>query len=166
MNAGVNPPPGAAESHTMSAATAIKAPWTPEQVKQLNRYQASGMVHPFTCPNHPTANVLVATKAGWTCPTCNYTQDWASALMASREFIDDLNRFRDGLLAKASGETLGILEQTLDATRKGQVNLVQGERANPQLPSIKCPRCGKTSHNPNDIREGYCGHCHDWTTKR
>jgi predicted ATP-dependent serine protease len=26
-----------------------------------------------------------------------------------------------------------------------------------------CPRCGMTSHNPNDKREGYCGRCHDWT---
>lgn len=30
-------------------------------------------------------------------------------------------------------------------------------------PAITCPRCGMTSHNPNDVREGYCGHCHDWT---
>lgn len=26
-----------------------------------------------------------------------------------------------------------------------------------------CPRCGMTSHNPNDEREGYCGNCHAWT---
>jgi hypothetical protein len=30
-------------------------------------------------------------------------------------------------------------------------------------PSITCPQCGMTSHNPNDVREGYCGNCHDWT---
>jgi hypothetical protein len=29
--------------------------------------------------------------------------------------------------------------------------------------SITCPICGMTSYNPNDIREGYCGNCHDWT---
>ena len=29
--------------------------------------------------------------------------------------------------------------------------------------SITCPRCGMTSYNPNDVREGYCGNCHDWT---
>jgi hypothetical protein len=29
--------------------------------------------------------------------------------------------------------------------------------------SITCPRCLMTSYNPNDIREGYCGNCHDWT---
>lgn len=29
--------------------------------------------------------------------------------------------------------------------------------------SITCPRCGMTSHHPTDIREGYCGQCHDWT---
>jgi hypothetical protein len=29
--------------------------------------------------------------------------------------------------------------------------------------SFTCPRCGRTSQNPNDEREGYCGHCHQWT---
>lgn len=28
---------------------------------------------------------------------------------------------------------------------------------------VTCPRCGRTSYNPNDVREGYCGACHDWT---
>ena len=30
-------------------------------------------------------------------------------------------------------------------------------------PSFKCPKCGMVSYNANDIREGYCGMCHDWT---
>lgn len=30
-------------------------------------------------------------------------------------------------------------------------------------PSITCPDCKRTSYNPNDIREGYCGFCHAWT---
>lgn len=29
-----------------------------------------------------------------------------------------------------------------------------------QPESIKCPRCGRTSHNPHDVRERYCGACH------
>lgn len=29
--------------------------------------------------------------------------------------------------------------------------------------SITCPVCGATSHNPNDVSNGYCGNCHDWT---
>jgi ribosomal protein S27AE len=29
--------------------------------------------------------------------------------------------------------------------------------------SITCPRCGRTSWNANDVREGFCGACHDWT---
>jgi len=29
--------------------------------------------------------------------------------------------------------------------------------------SFTCPRCGAASWNPADIREGYCGRCHDWT---
>ena len=34
-----------------------------------------------------------------------------------------------------------------------------------EQPSITCPVCGMTSYNPNDIREGYCGNCHDWTSE-
>lgn len=30
-------------------------------------------------------------------------------------------------------------------------------------PTFTCPRCGMTSHNPTDVRERYCGNCHDWT---
>ena len=26
-----------------------------------------------------------------------------------------------------------------------------------------CPCCGRVSHNPNDVRERYCGACHWWT---
>jgi len=29
--------------------------------------------------------------------------------------------------------------------------------------SFTCPRCGKTSHNPNDEKNGYCGSCHAFT---
>jgi ribosomal protein L37E len=32
------------------------------------------------------------------------------------------------------------------------------------MDSITCPVCGRTSYNPNDIKEGYCGNCHDWTS--
>lgn len=34
-------------------------------------------------------------------------------------------------------------------------------RANDE--SFTCPLCGKTSYNPDDVREGYCGACHEWT---
>lgn len=26
-----------------------------------------------------------------------------------------------------------------------------------------CPRCSRTSHSPDDAREGYCGACRAWT---
>jgi hypothetical protein len=35
----------------------------------------------------------------------------------------------------------------------------------PAVPHFTCPVCGCTSYNPHDIREGYCGNCHDWTRK-
>lgn len=64
----------------------IRAPWTPEQVAALNRFQAEGGMHPFTCGNdHATdALHLVAHEDGWHCwlPDCDYRQDWAHAFMA------------------------------------------------------------------------------------
>jgi hypothetical protein len=33
----------------------------------------------------------------------------------------------------------------------------------PDPPSFTCPRCGRTSHNPADVAEGYCGACHAFT---
>ncbi len=60
----------------------LKAPWTPEQVEALNRYQSSGFVHEFTCGgDHPGSRVLLATTEGWRCPTCDSRQDWAHRAM-------------------------------------------------------------------------------------
>lgn len=70
------------------------APWSTDEVASLNEYQLSGAFHPFTCgPCRDTLDVreddgswndrlLVATTAGWVCPTCDYTQDWAHTFMA------------------------------------------------------------------------------------
>lgn len=53
----------------------IESPWSDEQVAGLQRWQSYGFVHEFTCLNGHGA--LVPTKAGWTCPHCIYTQNWA-----------------------------------------------------------------------------------------
>lgn len=86
----------------------ITAPFTPAQVDQLNQYQTgidsihSG--HPFTCSNRSDGmvfldgkdddskaahgkeggdrGILIATEAGWVCPYCGHTQDWAFDSMA------------------------------------------------------------------------------------
>jgi hypothetical protein len=68
----------------------IKAPFTPEQVEGLNRWQAADHAHPFTCRSGRRTDsshldgegVLVATERGWHCPFCDYTQDWAHDFMA------------------------------------------------------------------------------------
>ena len=54
-----------------------EAPWAPEEVAALNAWQADGRFHPYTCGDCGAA--LVATEAGWSCPTegCTYAQAWA-----------------------------------------------------------------------------------------
>lgn len=64
------------------------APWTPEQVENLNRYQKSGVFHEFTCGNDRTDvnhldgnGTLIATTEGWHCPYCDYKQVSAHEFM-------------------------------------------------------------------------------------
>jgi hypothetical protein len=72
----------------------IFAPFTDEQVVQLNRYQTAGRMHPFTCggEQHHGGPTLTATPEGWVCPdqACTYTQNWAHAFMADKDAVDSL----------------------------------------------------------------------------
>jgi hypothetical protein len=58
-----------------------KAPWTEDEVKSLNDYQVSGVMHPFTCGTKDCGGLLLARQDGWHCPDCDYTQDWAHEWM-------------------------------------------------------------------------------------
>lgn len=55
------------------------APFDPEEVRSLNAYQGSGVMHEFTCPQR---SPLRATTEGWVCDCCDYTQFWAWEVMA------------------------------------------------------------------------------------
>lgn len=65
----------------------LKAPFTSEQVTNLNVWQTDPNRHPFTCGHCRDAGLpgecpLTATEGGWICPTCDYTQNWAHDFMA------------------------------------------------------------------------------------
>lgn len=68
----------------------IHAPWDDRTVRNLNRFQQLPWVHPYTCGyvGHASAVRLCATSVGWKCADphdegCEYTQNWASASMAT-----------------------------------------------------------------------------------
>lgn len=76
----------------------VSAPFTAEQVQILNERQChvegpfAAMFHPFTCRHrseieHDEAGgdhgLLIATPAGWTCPYCADTQDYAYPAMVA-----------------------------------------------------------------------------------
>lgn len=48
--------------------------------------------------------------------------------------------------------------RTLDDVR-GQINTALSAAAN----AFTCPKCERTSYHPEDKRNGYCGHCHQFT---
>ncbi len=83
-----------------------KAPWTEEEVANLNAFQESGRFHPFTCGGARCDDAhkayadehggdygqLVATADGWKCPVCDYRQDWAHPFMAKPLPPDPFNK--------------------------------------------------------------------------
>lgn len=69
----------------------INAPFTAQQVVELNRYQKDGATHPLTCGRRRTdaehldgEGVLEAYTGGMRCPYCDYTQTYAFAFMLER----------------------------------------------------------------------------------
>jgi hypothetical protein len=73
----------------------VIAPWSPETVDALNRFQDWGVMHPFTCgidSAHGTGK-LRATEQGWKCtdPNCDYRQNWAHDFMADPDFPQRVN---------------------------------------------------------------------------
>ena len=69
------------------------APWTADEVANLNRYQRWGRMHPFTCPNDHPMRTLLATPEGWVCLGCTYKQDWAHEFMLG--FTEDQQRLME-----------------------------------------------------------------------
>lgn len=67
----------------------ITAPWTAVEVDALNAYQQMNLFHPFTCPGHEGGGSrdLVATRKGWICCHCSYTQNWAHRFMSDPKMI-------------------------------------------------------------------------------
>jgi hypothetical protein len=56
-------------------------------------------------------------------------------------------------LAFGSDLTKTMAERMLDNL---EARIAEADEA----PSITCPKCGKTSHSPSDIKARYCGACH------
>jgi len=82
--------------------------FTPQQVKNLNLYQAAGVFHPFTCGNnHEGDNTLIAKEEGWVCPNCDYTQNWAHGLMLdfTPERLKEMSPFADAILERLDKES-------------------------------------------------------------
>lgn len=65
----------------------LRTPFTAEQVEQLNKFQDSGLYHPFTCGNSSRHRNLVATADGWICLDCDYKQHWAHGFMADAKTL-------------------------------------------------------------------------------
>ena len=60
-------------------------------------------------------------------------------------------------IVTARARALGLTPETF--ITRWLAELLEAERAERQA-GFTCPRCGRTSHNPNDARERYCGACH------
>lgn len=55
------------------------AVWDDDRVYKLNAHQHDNTCHPYTCGTDSTHRPLVATRFGWQCADCGFTQAWADA---------------------------------------------------------------------------------------
>jgi hypothetical protein len=74
------------------------APFTKEEVENLQKWQNSAKVHPFTCESsniHPNTN-LVPTVDGWVCPhpKCGITQNWCHDFMLDGAALQSIESFQ------------------------------------------------------------------------
>ncbi len=77
----------------------LAAPFTDDEIEALNSWQKSKLTHPYTCGSGNRTDaahtdgegVLVATRDGWICPFCDYTQDWAAPFTA--KLIEELKLY-------------------------------------------------------------------------
>lgn len=69
--------------------TKFTAPWSLQQVVELNIQQSMDDRHGYTCGNAGGGHrPLIATQSGWVCPDCDYKQNWFHAVVhADAAFI-------------------------------------------------------------------------------
>jgi hypothetical protein len=131
----------------------IAAPWTPDQVDALNRFQRAGLrVHPFTCvTSHGGADrALVATHNGWICPHCGYLQDWALAGMpAGGDLVARLRKHANVISADVTGEDgywpeIGLMREAAGAIEQLQAwqraRLEQHDMMNAEIGRLRTAR--------------------------
>lgn len=89
----------------------IFAPWTEAQVELLNRWQASDVLHPYTCGNCAHGTVLTATRFGWHCPNgCGWKQRWCHACMLSPGVLEAWAEMRDLIEGWGKWSEAGVAE--------------------------------------------------------
>lgn len=76
--------------------------FTDEQCFHLNAHQRNSNFHPYTCGNDSRHRPLIATRFGWKCADCNYTQNWAHGRTMDGSYqLATLTAERDDWKAKA-----------------------------------------------------------------
>lgn len=106
--------------------TKITAPFSDTEVTALNAYQEDGDGHPFTCicGDHV---ILIATKEGWICKNCAYTQNWAWSWMCyGKNFLKQgftLTEEKDPVkrLRNLEQARIQICEKIIELIDKGQI---------------------------------------------
>lgn len=77
----------------------ISAPFSPSQIESFNKFQVSGVFHPFTCSTDGCdVNLLQAKEEHLFCPGCQHTQLWAWSEMLDFSWKNfEMPWMKDGL---------------------------------------------------------------------
>jgi hypothetical protein len=75
--------------------------------------------------------------------------------------VDSVDESDLALFNELDDAAINVIEMACDSAAESQ-RIADGHPPKGSLPSFTCPRCGRTSYNPHDIRERYCGACHSF----
>lgn len=95
-------------------------------------------------------------------------QDLVIADMSDRRALG-IRRYGTALQPHNGRDALrDAYEEAIDLTMYLRQCLYERDHSLPAMTqtadSITCPVCHMTSHHPGDVRTGYCGNCHEYTS--
>lgn len=98
----------------------IDAPFTVEQARALNAYQADSRFHPFTCGRDTRHGPLRAFENScWLCTVCDYRQTWAHDFMLTDANSPTVSRRQVSRIVKVSAsvdDMLTLYRSCMDQT--------------------------------------------------
>jgi hypothetical protein len=81
-------------------------------------------------------------------------------MLSPKHWSETVARYNPGTVYNCPGHALRLFAAGHHLVCAHERHARDGTKAQ----AVICSRCEQVSFHPDDIRTGYCGNCHDWTS--